>query len=189
MTAVQWLLAVVVVVLAFGLFYRRGLAGRADRMTLRLEAAQNALDAQLVRRAALVTDLAATSLLDPASALVLAEAAYTAQAADPAEREVAESALTQDLRTVFDELDDDLEEGLSDLDPSEAQLVEALATACSRVVLARRFHNDAARATRDLCSRPAARLLRIHGPDPQPRTFEIDDTPPRGLSGLVPRSA
>jgi hypothetical protein len=187
-TAWQWLLAGLGLVLLLGLFYRRGLAGRADRMALRLESARSALDAQLVRRAALVTDLSATSLLDPASAVVLAEAAYAAQQAEVDEREAAESALSQDLRAVFDEIDD-LEEEVADLDPSGRQLLTALATACDRVVLARNFFNDAARATRDLCSRPSARLLGITGPPPTPTTFEIDDTPPRGLSGLVRRSA
>lgn len=189
MTGWQWLFALVAVVLLLGLLYRRGLAGRVDRMVLRLDSARNALDAQLVRRAALVTDLAATSLLDPASAVVLAEAAFAAQEAEPAEREGAESALSQDLRAVFDELDDDFEEELADLDPSGRQLITALATACDRVVLARSFHNDAARATRDLCSRPSARILRITPAMPTTGTFEIDDTPPRGLSGLVRRSA
>lgn len=187
MSAWQWLLAALVALLVLGLLYRRGLAGRADRMGLRLDAARNALDAQLVRRAALVTDLAATSLLDPASSVILAEAAYAAQDADPDERESAENALSQDLRAVFDELDD-LEDELAELDPTGQQLMTALATACDRVVLARNFFNDAARATRDLCSRPTARLLGVTGPTPRPTTFEIDDTPPRGLSGLVRRT-
>jgi hypothetical protein len=183
----QWLLIGLAVLLLVGLLYRRGLAGRADRMRLRVDSARNALDAQLVRRAALVTDLAATTLLDPASSVVLAEAAYLAQDVDGDEREVAESALSQDLRAVFDELDD-LEEEIAELDPQGRQLLTALATACDRVVLARSFYNDAARAARDLAVRPTVRLLGVPGLRPPPNTFEIDDTPPPGLSGLVRRA-
>jgi hypothetical protein len=186
----QWLLIGLAVVLLLGLFYRRGLAGRADRMRLRVDSARNALDAQLVRRAALVTDLAATTLLDPASSVVLAEAAFLAQDvdADDDERETAESALSQDLRAVFGELDD-LEEEIAELDPQGRQLLTALATACDRVVLARSFYNDAARAARDLAVRPTVRILAVPGLRPPPTTFEIDDTPPLGLSGLVRRPA
>jgi hypothetical protein len=183
----QWWLVALAVVLLLGLLYRRGLAGRADRMHLRVDSARNALDAQLVRRAALVTDLAATTLLDPATSVVLAEAAYLAQEVAADEREVAESALSQDLRAVFDELDD-LEEEVAELDPQGRSLLTALATACDRVVLARSFYNDAARAARDLAVRPTVRLLGVPGLRPVPTTFEIDDTPPVGLSGLV-RSA
>ena len=63
---------------------------------------------------------------------------------------------------MFDELDD-LEEEIAELDPQGRQLLTALATACDRVVLARNFYNDAARAARELrlaADRPPAAACR-----------------------------
>ncbi|HNM86799.1 MAG TPA: NUDIX domain-containing protein, partial [Mycobacterium sp.] len=61
-------------------------------------------------------------------------------------------------------------------------LVAELADAEARVVLARRFHNDAVRDTLALRERPAVRLLRLGGHAPRPAYFEIaervgDQTP------------
>jgi 8-oxo-dGTP pyrophosphatase MutT (NUDIX family) len=52
-------------------------------------------------------------------------------------------------------------------------LVAELADAEARVLLARRFHNDAVRDTRALGERPLVRLLRLGGTAPLPEYFEI----------------
>ena len=62
--------------------YLRGLAGRLDRLHVRVDAARDALDAQLVRRTAAALELAHAGLLDPATSVLLAEEAYGAQTAD-----------------------------------------------------------------------------------------------------------
>ena len=77
MVPIGWL-SVVVALALLGL-YLRGLAGRLDRLHLRVEAAQVALDAQLLRRATLVAELARSGWLDPATSLLLADAASGAQ--------------------------------------------------------------------------------------------------------------
>ncbi len=179
MNAPWWLLAVVGVLALLGLFLR-GLAGRVDRLNVRLEAAHDALDAQLVRRSAVVAEIASSGIFDPASAVLLGQAAHDAQAASGPEREAAESALSQDLRAVLDEAG-----GAVDLndDPVGRQLVADLRQACDRVVLARRFHNDAVRAARELRGRPLVRLFRLSGHSPAPRSIELDDAPPTSLSG------
>lgn len=174
-----WLLALVGVFALIGLFLR-GLAGRVDRLNLRVEAARDALDAQLVRRAVAVTELANSSLLDPASALLLAGAAHDAQTAPPAEREAAESALSQDLRAVLD--DAGAAEELVD-EPAGQELLAELDRAADRVVLARRFYNEAVRMCRELRRRPLVRTLRLAGRSLEPTTFEMDDAPPAALSG------
>ena len=54
-------------------------AGRLDRMHTRLEAAHAALDVTLVRRSSVALELASSGLLDPATSLLLAEAAHEAR--------------------------------------------------------------------------------------------------------------
>ena len=52
-------------------------------------------------------------------------------------------------------------------------LVAELADAEARVLLARRFHNDAVRDTLALRERPAVRMLRLGGTAALPTYFEI----------------
>lgn len=80
-------------------------AGRLDRLHTRMDAARAALDAQLVRRASVVLEVATSGALDPASSLVLYEAAHGARQAEEEQREVAESELSQALRAVFADAD------------------------------------------------------------------------------------
>jgi hypothetical protein len=56
-----------------------------------------------------------------------------------------------------------------------AALRTDLAGTATRVLLARRFYNDAVRDTRELRGRRLPRLLRLHARRPLPRYFDIDD--------------
>lgn len=142
-------------------------ATRVDRLHSRTDAAQASLDAQLVRRAAAVQALVdrAGDLLDAEVAARMRAAARAALDADDATREAAEN----DLGRVLQQLP----AGVSDPD-----LMRDLRDAASRVVLARRFYNDAVRDTRSLRGRRMPRLLRLGGRRPVPAFFEIDDTTP-----------
>jgi hypothetical protein len=170
-----WVAAVVVALLGL---YIRSLAGRLDRLHVRVEAARDALDAQLVRRTAAALELAHSGLLDPATSVLVAEEAYGAQTADDHGRPTAESELTGALHAALPDSEtvDPLEESARG-----AELVAALRVACGRVVLARRFYNDAARATQVLRGRRLVRWLRLAGSAPYPRLFEMDDLPPPAL--------
>lgn len=180
MTIPLWeLVAGVLLVLVF--LYLRGLAGRIDRLHLRVEAARETLDAQLLRRAAAVLDLATTGGLDMASAFLLAEAATAARDAPPDEREVAESALSEDLRAVLD-APGTLDQLLAD--PVARELLGPVAAAAERVALARSFHNDAVRSVRELRRRVVVRTLHLAGRAALPESFEMDDAPPASLSRM-----
>jgi hypothetical protein len=172
-----WVVVLVTAVVLFGL-YLRGLAGRLDRLHVRVEAAAEALDAQLVRRSAAVLETATCGLLDPASSMLLAEAAHAAQVAERPQREEVESALTHALRATLD--GPEVSEVMASGGPGQEVLAD-LAEACHRVVLARRFHNDAAAATFRLRRQRVVRYLRLAGSAPMPRTFEMDDLPPEPL--------
>ncbi|GAA1009520.1 membrane protein [Acrocarpospora pleiomorpha] len=146
-------------------------AGRLDRLHIRLETAQAALDAALLRRSAVCLELAGSRLLDPATSLVLAAAAHEARTAGPDEREHAESDLSRTLRAVVDQ-----ERFLEKVHAPE--LLEELDSAVAKVVYSRRFYNTAVGVTRIAQRRWLARTLRLAGHTDFPQFFEIDDAPP-----------
>ena len=65
----------VVVVLIAVAWYLSYSAARLDRLHAKVEGAMSALDAQLIRRAESALELANSGVLDPASALLIADAA------------------------------------------------------------------------------------------------------------------
>ncbi|WP_402465125.1 hypothetical protein [Isoptericola aurantiacus] len=173
-------------------------ASRLDRLHHKVVASRIALQAQLERRARTAVDLAASGLLDPASAVLLADAAFATSAAaerplgeaGPStseafaltglapERERAESALSVTLRSVLDDA-----ESVAALrtSPPGDELLGDLASVWYRAQLARRFHNEAvAQAQRARRHRPV-RWLRLAGRAPLPRTVELDDQMPGAL--------
>lgn len=148
-------------------------AGRLDRLHARVEGARAALDAQLVRRASVALEIATSGLLDPASAVLLAAAAHDAREASEDSRDQAESDLTRALQAALGDVSDELA-----ADPLGRDLLEELAAASKRVQLARRFHNDAVAASRDVRRKRVVRWLHLAGRAPLPDTVEIDDTEP-----------
>ncbi|RKS77723.1 hypothetical protein CLV35_1421 [Motilibacter peucedani] len=176
MPALEELAALVVLagVLAWYLTYT---AGRLDRLHGRVEGARAALDAQLVRRATVTLELAGSGLLDPASSVLLADAAHSARVAGDAERELAESNLSQTLRAA---LDDDAVQALREEEGGDEVLAD-LAACAMRVRLARRFLNDAVRATGVVRAQRVVRWARLAGRAAAPAGFEMDDEPPPAL--------
>jgi hypothetical protein len=173
----KWIVAAaVIVVLAL---YLRGVAGRLDRLHVRVEAARDALDASLVRRTSAALDLAHAGLLDPATSVLLAEEVYGAQTATERERSRSESELTGALNAA---LPDEATVDLLNASARGQELLGGLAMACQRVVLARRFYNDAVRTTQVIRRRRLVRWLRLAGTAPFPESFEMDDHPPRTLN-------
>jgi hypothetical protein len=175
---VDWVVALTVVVLLGVLL--SWTAGRVDRLHTRLEAARAALDAQLARRAAVAVEVAASGVLDPATSLMLADAAHRARTAGPIgsgeDRETAESDLSKALAAGFS---DGSFSALRN-DPEARPAVEELLAVCRRVQLARRFHNDAVRVTQRLRRKPLVRWLGLAGRAPWPTPVEFDDQIPTG---------
>ena len=176
MTVLAVLVGVALVVLALWL---ASTANRLDRMHHRIDVARGRLDAQLLRRSGVTLELAASDALDPASRLVLLDAAHRARSSRPEDLEQEESALSQALRAVVGEVDD-----LAALhrEPGVGSLVEELAHACARVELSRRFHNDAVVSARALRSRRRVRWFRLAGRAAPLHTVDLDDAPPARLA-------
>lgn len=176
-----WLFLVVVVLVCVGL-YLSMTAGRLDRLHRRIETSRFALDLQLLRRSALALDLASAGMFDPATTVVLADAAHVARVAsdeDLVTRGLAESDLSRVFAAAIPDEHEADELRVTALDPS---MLEDLRGTCVRVQLSRRFHNDAVRACRQVRRQRLVRWLRLGGRTPWPHTMEMDDTPPPGLT-------
>ena len=157
---VSWaLLAIGVMLLLLGA-YASWTAGRLDRLHHRVEIARASLETELARRSALVAELAGTGILDPASSLLLLDAAHRARTASLETREQAESALTRAIHATG-----------TDKEPWAGELSLAM----RRVQLARRFHNDIVVSTRDLRQRRLVSWFRLAGHAPMPGTIELED--------------
>ena len=150
-------LFLVVALLALAAWYLTFTAARLDRLHARVEGARAALDAQLQRRASATAQLATSGLLDPASSVLLLQAAHDAREADPEDQEIRESDLSRALRVVLDE--PAVVEALEP-DPVGAALLAELTSASARVALARRFHNEAVGAVRVVRRQRLVRWLR-----------------------------
>jgi len=178
MDIVTWwfwgLLLVVLVAL-----YLNQTAGRLDRLHIRVDNARAALDEQLLLRAAAVSDLATSGLLDPASSLVLAEAAHEARVAVPWHREQPQSDLTEVLLASFADARDVAE---LRTEPGGRVLVDELADGARRVQLARRFLDDAVRSCARVRVRPMVRWLRLAGRAPWPQSLTFADEVPPALA-------
>ncbi|NLG56045.1 MAG: NUDIX domain-containing protein [Rhodococcus sp.] len=148
-----------VAILLFGL-WAYGTANRLDRLHVRSDLSWQALDAALARRAVVVRAIAAD--LPAGEAKPLAALADHAERVDRSEREVAENTLSSAVSTV-------------DITALRPQLVAELADAEARVLIARRFHNDAVRDTLALRMRRPVEWLHLGGRAPLPTYFEITE--------------
>jgi hypothetical protein len=174
-----WFWAIVVLVVFTA--YVTVTSNRLDRLHARLDATRAALDAQLLRRAAVTLEIAASGMLDPATSVLLASAGHEARAAsgESVDREVVESRLTVALRAAF--ADPDEAQTLA-AEPSGSALLGELEAATTKVLLARRFANDAVTATLAIRRHRLVRWLRLAGRVPVPTFFEMDDGPPAHLA-------
>jgi hypothetical protein len=175
-----WFWALLVVVL-FGLYFSQ-VAGRLDRLHIRVDNAANALRTQLLRRASVALELAASGLLDPATSLFLAEAAHTARDASDAERDEAENTLTLALHAALPDADSVAAVAMS---PGGSDLVEELEATTRRVELAKLFHEDAVRQCEAMRSKPLVRVLHLAGRAPWPEGIAIDASRPDGLASAT----
>lgn len=135
-------------------------AHRLDRLHVRYDLSWQALDSALARRAVVARAVAADAYGSRSAGRRLVG---LADAAERAPREARES------------IENELSAALAQVDPASVPvgLVAELADAEARVLLARRFHNDAVRDTLALRERRFVRWLHLGGTAPMPTYFEI----------------
>ncbi|OBG57333.1 MULTISPECIES: NUDIX hydrolase [unclassified Mycobacterium] len=139
-------------------------ANRLDRLHVRYDLSWQALDGALARRAVVARAVAIDAYGGASEGRRLAALADAAEAAPRQERESRENELSAALAIV---------------DPASlpAGLIAESADAEARVLLARRFHNDAVRDTLALRERFLVRTLRLGGTAALPSYFEIVERP------------
>ena len=156
-------LALVAVVLIVGGIWAFQTAHRLDRLHVRYDLSWQALDGILARRAVVARAVATDAYGNTAAGRRLAALADAAERAPRSDREAAENELSTALAAV---------------DPLSlpVALVAEMADAQARVLLARRFHNDAVRDTLALRERPLVRWLHLGGTAAMPTYFEIAES-------------
>jgi hypothetical protein len=174
MLPVGWLIVAVLVAILLTMWVTFTLT-RLDRLHARVDAAQATMDAQLVRRAAAllhVAESADSGVPDELRRGYDDVARHALSAVQPAgERQDTENAVGRAVRELAA-----LPESL------RRDAAEELTEAAARVLIARRFYNDAVRDTRALRGRRMPRLFRLAGRRPMPEFFDIHDSPPTTLT-------
>jgi 8-oxo-dGTP pyrophosphatase MutT (NUDIX family) len=168
-----WLIVVIVVltvVLAVFGAWAYQTANRLDRLNVRYDLSWQALDGALARRAVVARAVAIDAYGGAPEGARLAALADAAERAPRPARENAENALSSALAVV---------------DPASlpAGLIAELADAEARLLLARRFHNDAVRDTLALAERRMVRAFRLGGTASLPSYFEIAERAPGAAHG------
>ena len=164
---VYWAITAVLVAVLIGIaVWAFQTANRLDRLHVRYDLSWQALDSALARRAVVARAVAADAYGGSPEGRRLAALAAAAERAPRATREASENALSTALEVV---------------DPATVPvaLVAELADAEARVLLARRFHNDAVRDTLALRERRPVRWLRLGGTAALPSYFEIAESAQR----------
>ncbi|GAA2527419.1 hypothetical protein [Pilimelia columellifera] len=143
----------VLTALALVALYLAWTAGRVDRLHARAQAAERALSAHLLRRAAAAAVLAERQAIPD-----LYAAARAALDAEADERGAAENDLTRELREAVDGAPD-----------------EAMRAVCRRAALARQMHTDLVRDALGARRRRLVRVLGLARRHECPAYFDIDD--------------
>jgi hypothetical protein len=181
-TFLLWALAVVVLlVVTWTVVLCSARVRRLHRLHIRTDAARDALESALGRRAAAALTVAqvlertaGSEGSTPAAAIRLRTAVAGSRAAGTlgGDRESAENVLGRTL-------------GGTDRTTLPPAVLEELVDAEQLLILARRVHNDAVRDTLALRSRRLVRWLRLAGTAPMPAYFEIADPEP-GVTTAAP---
>ncbi|KIU16106.1 NUDIX hydrolase [Mycolicibacterium llatzerense] len=180
MTGVHWFLWIALVWLALTVLitvvWAYQTAHRLDRLHVRYDLSWQALDGALARRAVVARAVAVDAYGSRPAGRRLAGLAADAELAPRAAREAAENELSA---------------ALAQVDPASipVSLVAELADAEARVLLARRFHNDAVRDTLALRERTLVRWLHLGGTAAMPTYFEIVERASRHEAGAGRRTS
>ncbi|BBY21241.1 NUDIX hydrolase [Mycobacterium stomatepiae] len=142
-------------------------AQRLNRLNIRYDLSWQALDSALARRAVVARAVAIDAYGGSTNSPEGRRLAGLADAAERAPRQSRENA------------ENELSAALAMVDPAAvpAGLIAELADAEARLLLARRFHNDAVRDTLALGARRPVRALRLGGTASLPSYFEIVERP------------
>ena len=172
------------IVLVIGLIlfaiYLSNVAGRLDRLHLKVENARNALGRQLALRSAICSDIAGIEKLDSSLRNRLSNAIHASISEESLEVHTVnewliESEVTKTLCELFDKTFD-----ISKY-PEHKNLIQETAGATRRVQYALTFYNDAAKNAIKVRRRWIVRTFRLFGRASMPVVIDFDDQIPQGL--------
>jgi cell division protein FtsB len=146
-------------------WYLSFLAGRLDRLHHRVETSWEHLDALLQRRAAIALEISHLESLDPATGMLLTAAAYQAREANIIERNEAEQSLSETLRLLRNESDNDI----------NPVLMDELKRVTEKISLAITIHLEAVNSARALRAKIVFRIFRLAGHAPLPVRYSFED--------------
>ena len=173
---------IIIVAIAFAVWYLSHQAGRLDRLHHRIEVTELALHGQLVRRGGIVAELAAVSGIDPALSVVWGQAAHEAlilQEVSSPERTQVEDELTSILGMT---LDDPEEVNEIRSNQHASVLLDELAQVCDRIKMSQQFHADAVRDCLEIREQFLVRIFRLAGRAKPPVPVDLDIQIPPALA-------
>lgn len=164
-------------------------ATRLDRLHNDVLRSRSTLERLLASRAHLALDMVALGEFDPASAMIVADAATRALddqrqlvpdglGPDPVPESALGFAETRDRAVIESELSHVLRDVLDDPESRRSDLATRLLDTWERIVVARGLHDQKVELTRRLRSRLFVRIFRLAGRAPLPVPFEMDDRAP-----------
>jgi hypothetical protein len=143
-------------------------ASRLDRLHHRVETSWEHLDALLQRRAALALEIAHQSGLDPASAFMLTQAAYTSREVDNDSRGDAEISLSESL----DFLQNSSESGECLID---ASLISELRSLSDKIHISTQVHLEAVSSALKMRARFICKFFRLAGRAKAPVRYSFEE--------------
>ena len=173
---------ILIVAIAFAVWYLSHQAGRLDRLHHRIEVTELALHGQLVRRGGIVAELAAVPGIDPALSVLWGQAAHEAlilQELSSPERTQVEDELTSILVMTLDEAEE-VNEIRSNQHASA--LLDELAQVCDRIQMSQQFHTDAVRDCLEIREQFLVRFFRLAGRAKPPVPVDLDVQIPPALA-------
>ena len=162
------IIAVVVVVALLFAWYLSVAAARLDRLHHRVETSWEHLDALLQRRASLALEISHMSDLDPATDLLIRQAAYVSREEPIIERNDAERSLSESLKFLR-------ESATSGELTISVPLFDELTSLTEKIKIAIEIHLEAVRSVAKLRSRALYRAFHLAGKAKLPRTYSFEE--------------
>jgi hypothetical protein len=142
-------------------------ASRLDRLHHRVETSWANLDSLLQRRAAIALEIARSSIIDPATSLLLTASAYQARSADVEDRSSAESVLSGALGMMLFERENVIAK-------ADLELLTELEQLTDKIRFSIAIHVEAVTRTQLIRRKLVFRLFRLAGTAPLPVTYEFE---------------
>jgi len=175
MNTLTWIVIALVIVA----IYLSQMAGRLDRLHIRVDNSRRALQDQLLRRASEAAELAALpGATAPELAVAFDTYAHVVRRDEQINPEI-EEAITEGLKKALPDAQT-IATIAGVLGGSD--ILDELQGTCRKVEYAKTFHDDAVRQCQTMRRKPIVKILRLWGTAAWPERLECDLTQPDGFA-------